>query len=499
MQYKSLTDFLSEYAEKRAVSFHMPGHKDGAAFRRFPTADGQGRNEAELFLGNVFRYDITEIPGADNLQEPETVIRDMAERYSALYGSEKTFLLINGSSCGLAAAIDTAVPPGGTIIMARNCHKSIYNEVRRRRLRVEYAYPEVSSDLETTEEITAAEIKRCFDEAPSASAVILPSPDYYGMLSDIGAIAGEVHRHGAVLIVDQAHGAHLKFFDRYAPFTDGSGRQRCAAAEDLGADIVINSTHKTLASFTQTGIANVCSDRVDSGAFEEHLLAHESTSPSYLLMTSLYLDLRILEEHAGEAVRSWRSDIDFFREKAKAVKSLRLRSGQYFDDTKILLDMSAAGYDGAALERELEKRDIIPELSAGDIVMCMTGIGNVRSDYERLLEALSDIEESAGGTGLAADGSGGAERKAAAAAFMEKRSGGPAVIPEEIGSSESVSLDEAAGRISAGSIVPYPPGIPVICPGELISREMAEYIKNTAAGGTQVLGLTRDGKIKVSM
>jgi arginine/lysine/ornithine decarboxylase len=494
MQNKSLTDFLSEYAEKRAVSFHMPGHKDGAAFSRFPTEDSEGRDEADLFLENVFRYDITEIPGADDLQRPETVIRDMEERYSALYGSKKTFLLINGSSCGLAAAVDVAARPGGTIIMARNCHKSIYNEVRRRRLKIRYAYPELSSDMETTEEITPDEIGRCFDEAPDASAVIMPSPDYYGMLSDIGKIAEVVHHHGAILIVDQAHGAHLKFFDEYAPYKGSDGKSLLTAAEDLGADIVINSTHKTLASFTQTGIANICSDRVDTDVFEEHLLTHESTSPSYLLMTSLALNLRILEEHAGEAVKSWSGDLDFFRKHAGDISSLKIRRGKYFDDTKILLDMSEAGLSGSDLARGLEERGIIPELSAGSIVMCMTGIGNKRSDYERLLEALSDIEKSE-------DFNGGRKEKKTgitAASYIRRASGGLAVIPEDTGASVSVSIDDAAGRRSAASIVPYPPGIPLVCPGEMIDSETADVIKAAAGSGVEVLGLSRDGTVKVS-
>lgn len=493
MQNKSLTDFLSEYARKRAVSFHMPGHKDGAAFSRFPTEDSEGRDEADLFLENVFRYDITEIPGADDLQRPETVIRDMEKRYSALYGSKKTFLLINGSSCGLAAAVDVAAEPGGTIIMARNCHKSIYNEVRRRRLKIKYAYPELSSDMETTEEITPDEIRRCFEEASDATAVIMPSPDYYGMLSDIGKIAEVVHQHGAILIVDQAHGAHLKFFDKYAPVKAPDGRPLMTAAEDLGADIVINSTHKTLASFTQTGIANICSDRVDTDMFEEHLLTHESTSPSYILMTSLALNLRILEGYAEEAVRSWRSDLDFFRKRAGEISSLELRQGKYFDDTKILLNMSEAGLSGSELERGLEKRDIIPELSAGSIVMCMTGIGNVRSDYERLLGALSDIEKNED-----LDSSRKEEKPViTSASFIKRTSGGLAVIPEETAGSVSVSIDDAVGRRSAGSIVPYPPGIPLVCPGEMIDGETADVIKAAAESGIKVLGLSHDGTVKV--
>ena len=281
MTKDTIAGFLIDHASSDSVSFHMPGHKGSLLYRE---------NGYEDFLKRLIDCDITEIPGADNLFQTEGIIKATMERYRKLYGAKASYLLINGSSCGLISAIMTCVPRGGKIIIARNCHKSVFNGVSIAGAEPVYAYPEIIEGFGITGEITAKEIQRCLDEAPDASAVLLPSPNYYGVCSDIEKIAEAVHQCGKVLIVDQAHGAHLKFFDQYIGIP-------AQAAENQGADIVIDSTHKTLASFTQTAVANVCSDRIDKYAFEDALQKMESTSPSYLMMASLDINADILEKH----------------------------------------------------------------------------------------------------------------------------------------------------------------------------------------------------------
>jgi len=468
MTKDTIAGFLIDHASSDSVSFHMPGHKGSLLYRE---------NGYEDFLKRLIDCDITEIPGADNLFQTEGIIKATMERYRKLYGAKASYLLINGSSCGLISAIMTCVPRGGKIIIARNCHKSVFNGVSIAGAEPVYAYPEIIEGFGITGEITAKEIQRCLDEAPDASAVLLPSPNYYGVCSDIEKIAEAVHQCGKVLIVDQAHGAHLKFFDQYIGIP-------AQAAENQGADIVIDSTHKTLASFTQTAVANVCSDRIDKYAFEDALQKMESTSPSYLMMASLDINADILEKHGKKLITRWREDLDYFYQEAYSVKDLVVMSHPMMDDSKINLDMSAYGLDGFALEQELMKRGIFPELNTGNIVMCMTGIGNRRYDYERLIEALEGIASTRESVGVD-------EAKAAEMPSwnLEQRQ-----IPTK---TERLPIGDAIGRTCAQSVIPYPPGIPAICPGEVFNDEVVNYVAGLRKEGENVMGIDDKGRVVV--
>lgn len=468
MTKKTLTDFLECHRSLEPVSFHMPGHK-GSEFYR------------ELGYGNITEslvdWDITEIEGADNLFQAESVIREIMERYARLYGSRNSYLLVNGSSCGLIAAVMACVPRGGKLVMARNCHKSVFNALTLAGVEPVYAYPKMVEEYGITGEIKVDEIQACLDREPLASAVILTSPNYYGICSDIKAIAELVHERGKLLIVDQAHGAHLKFFLSHVA-------GRALAAEDLGADIIIDSTHKTLASFTQTAVANICSDRIDTFAFEDALQKMESSSPSYILMESLDINADIMEKHGESCISAWRENLDWFYVAAKEIRGLKVMKHPLLDDSKINLDMSAYGLHGVALEKELMKRNIYPELATGDIVMCMTGIGNKRCDYERLITALEEI---AGSHDMAAV----SDKTPVSWEFKGLRQH---PLPE---SRTKSPLGDSLGRVCAQAIIPYPPGVPIICPGEEITSEIIDYISGLRNRGESIMGIDSDGCIMV--
>ncbi len=471
MKNKGVTQFLLSHAERNPVSFHMPGHKGSAIYRE----NGYGE-----FLDRIMDCDITEIPGADNLYQAEDIIADTMAKYRKLYGVRESYLLINGSSAGLIAAILTCVPRGGKLIMARNCHKSIFNGLLMAGAEPVYIRPEMIDDYGISGEISVESVQAAIEEHPDASAVILPSPNYYGVCSDIRAIASVVHEAGMVLIVDQAHGAHLHFFGEYL---DESSK----AADDLGADIVIQSTHKTLASYTQSAIVNLCTERVDKYLFEDKLQLIESTSPSYLLMASLDINSDLLEEHGERLIGEWEENLQWFYEAATTVEGLRVMAHPMLDYTKINLDMSDYGIDGLELEELLNARDIFPELVTGNIVMCMTGIGNKRCDYERLLTALAEI---AAEKELCEEGTMSAlATQAVTMKPLEQRA-----IPQF---KESVLLEEAAGRICASSVIPYPPGIPIICPGEVMDEEVLNYCADLRARGEKVMGIDDQGRVLV--
>ena len=459
-----MEDFLLKHAGKKPVSFHMPGHKGSALYKRF----GHGE-----FLKDFLDYDVTEIEGADNLFQREGIIADLAEKYRRLYGVQASIPLINGTSCGLIAAILAAVPRGGKLILARNCHKSVFNALTLGGIQPVYARPVLSSSWGISGEVAPEEIERLLTDHPDASAVILPSPNYYGICSDIPGIAEVVHRFGKVLIVDQAHGAHLEFFRRFRP-TAGLPIN----GERAGADIVVNSIHKTLGSMTQSALLNLCSDRVEPEQLEEWLQMLESTSPSYILMTSLDINARILEDHGPLLFQEWQENLEWFYSQARGIPGLRIMEAPGLDRTKLNLDMSHRGYTGRGLEEALiERYGIYPELNSGNILMAMTGIGNTREDYGRLLEALRELAE------------------------METESSSP----KDSSDSWNPALEDRfaglmaqEGKTCLRSVIPYPPGIPLICPGEVVSRIQLEELTDCLRNGEKVLGLTKEGLIGVN-
>lgn len=466
---KGIADFLREHASCSPVSFHMPGHKG----RNLYVKNGFGD-----FLEGIMDWDITEIPGADNLFQPEDRLAETMEKYKNLYGSKKSYLLINGSSAGILASILTCVSKGGKLIIARNSHKSAFNALQLGDITPVFAYPDIVEKYGIMGEVTVEEIKTCMDENPDAEAVILPSPNYYGICSDIERIAEEVHKRGKTLIVDQAHGAHLKFFGKVKSLITP------VAAEDSGADIVINSTHKTLGSFTQTAVMNVCSERVNRAVLEDKLQILQSSSPSYLLMASLDINADLLMEKGDMLIRNWSDDLKWFYEEAAKVPCLDIMKSENLDVTKINIDMSAYGVNGNELEEFLMDRGIFIELVAGNMIMCMTGIGNKRQDYARLLDALKELADSRAAAG--------SQKKKQPEALSKRLSWHGAPVQKEY-----VALDEAAERICASSVIPYPPGIPIVCSGEIIDEDIVAYIKERRLNKEKVIGVTSDMKVAV--
>jgi len=456
-----IENFIMNHAAENPISFHMPGHKGSNFYKRF------GHEE---FLRNFFDYDITEIEGADNLFQREGILAAASQKYATLYGVKESFLLVNGTSCGLISAILATVPAGRKLIMARNSHKSVFNALSLGGIEPVYVNPELNRDWDVSGAINPEEIRKLLGENPEAEAVILPSPNYYGICSDVEAIAQVVHEFGKVLIVDQAHGAHLNFFNQ---FEVGDFP---LAAERAGADIVVNSIHKTLASLTQSAVLNVCTGRVNIEVLEDKLQMMESTSPSYILMTSLGINSSILEEHGESIFKEWQDNLEYFYKEAKSVEGLRLMENPTgLDKTKINLDLSKKGYSGRQLEKALiQNYGIYAELNTGNILMCMTGIGNGRPDYVALINALKELS-----------------RTDPAEAVRNEEN-----TVEHIGINRDKMLEQV-GRTCIKSVIPYPPGIPLICPGETISRENVDKILNLLENGEKVLGLKKDGTINI--
>jgi lysine decarboxylase len=467
-----MLNFLLEQARRGNISFHMPGHKGSALYIDNGFSD---------FLNQIMDCDITEILGADNLFQAEGVIERLQDRYAKLYGAARSRLLINGSSAGILAAVLAAVPRKRKLIMARNCHKSVFNALTLGDITPVYAYPDVLPGYDIAGAVSVREIERLLAKHEDADAVVLPSPNYYGICSDIPAIAKAVHERGKILIVDQAHGAHLKFFeDAVSGFP--------LSAESSGADISINSTHKTLASFTQSAILNYSGNRVDPRLLDDKLQCVQSTSPSYLLLASLDINEQLLSASGAELCRRWAKILERFYLAASGIQGLKyLPPMGGFDHTKINLSFSQIGIDGDLLKKILEKEyGIVAELSSGEYVMLMTGIGNRPGDIETLLAALSEISRDPRSTGK--------EKTAVPMLQGQKSESGMISIPEKF---RRVPLSAAAGCVCARSLIPYPPGIPAVCPGEIITAEMSAYIAALRKNGDKVIGVDADGTVFV--
>ena len=499
MKEYTIADYLNKNAASGNVSFHMPGHKG-----RSTLYDEAGYGQ---FLKTAAAYDITEIPGADSLFCPRGVLRNVMDNYAELYGVRHTELLVNGSSAGLLAAIISSVPVGGKLILSRNSHHAAFSALRLDGINPVYIRPETDPEFNIAAGISPYELEAACEENPDASAVLITSPNYCGMLSDISVLADVAHDHGMLLIVDQAHGAHLKFFDYDAASAREDGLyvpHPKHAAESLGADIVVNSTHKTLLSFTGSGILNICSDSVDIDAVSEALRMVQTTSPSYLLMASLDINEKIMRGKWRDLIDAWKEDLGGFYKGASRINGLtvvkgsgvkgsgsqdedtfalyRYREGP--DPTKINLSMSGLGLSGERLAKELRYRGIISEMVHGEYVLLMTGVGNVRSDYERLLEALKDI---ASGYGVDTQ----IDRTPRSFDDMVLEY---ANVPIE---GEYVPLYEAVGRVLYDPIVTYPPGTPIACPGEILTMEVISHISDILEDGETITGVDDEGRIKV--
>ena len=297
---ENLLEKLKKYGASDYYPLHMPGHK---------------RNTAHF--AEPFSIDITEIDGFDNLFHAEEILLEAQQRAAQLYHSDETFYLVNGSTCGLLSAISASVPRGGRILMSRNSHKASYHAAFLNGLHVTYLYPEADMVRGINGSIRPEQVQEALLQHPDICAVLITSPTYDGVVSDIKAIAELAHRAGAVLIVDEAHGAHFAMHDSFPK-----------SALALGADLVINSIHKTLPSMTQTALLHVQGERVDRRRLKKYLGIYQSSSPSYVLMAGMDACVCLMAEQKQELFDCFISRLEKMRASLGQMKYLHLVTGK---------------------------------------------------------------------------------------------------------------------------------------------------------------------------
>ena len=464
---------LEDYSTAGYYPFHMPGHKRSSRYQdwRLP-----------------FDRDITEIEGFDNLHHPTGILKDAQERLAALYPVPESYFLVNGSSCGILAAISAACHPGGKIVMARNCHKAAYHGVSLRDLDPVYVMPrQISGGVNG--DIIPQEVERVLGENPDAQAVLLTSPTYDGVVSDISAIARICHAHEIPLLVDEAHGAHLPFSD-YFP----------SSAIFQGADIVIQSFHKTLPALTQTAVLHRCSDRVLRDRLERFLGFYQTSSPSYILMESIDRCVDYLRERGREDFASFTCLLDRSRKVLSSNKYLRLYvpEGVFaYDPSKILLSAAHLGYPGTFLAEWMRKdARLEPEMASAYVCLCLTSVGDRPEGFERLLATVSRLEGeiSKGRISVPLFDLDRCEEQMAGygGGFLPRKVVRPALAWEA--ESKWIPIGKAPGHVSASFLSLYPPGIPLLVPGEEVTEKVVSFMERMGQLGLSVHGLTREGE-----
>lgn len=470
-----LVTALHSSANWSHASFYTPGHKQGR---------GAADVLVELLGSTAVQADIPEIPGLDNFFAPKSVIAEALELAAAAFGAERTWFLINGSTCGVEAAILATCQPGDKIIVPRNAHRSVISGLILSGAIPVFVAPDYDTNLELAHGLTVAGVAQALQEHPDAKAVLIVSPTYYGVCSDVAAIATLTHDHNMPLIVDEAHGPHFAFHpDLPTP------------ALALGADLVIQSTHKVLSSLTQSAMLHVQGDRIDRDRMSQAWALVQSTSPSYLLLASLDAARqqmatvgRDLLERTLDLSRQARQQLQEISG-ISVISPAQIQAGTEpyaLDLTRITVDLRQLGITGfAADEFFCDRAQVVAELPGLHHMTFIVSIGNTAADIDRLVSGFEQLSQAVQQGEIPAD----AGAIATPDPLTQCVSTVP-VSPRQAFFSPAVKLSpsDAIGQISAETICPYPPGIPTLLPGEQISAAAIAQLQQVLAAGGIITG-----------
>ena len=463
-----IIDQLIKLHKQDNTSFHMPGHKNGKIFDSF---NYRGFKEMLPYL------DTTEIPGTDNLHKPMEVIKKSQGRASELFKSEETFFLVNGSTAGIYSMVMAATNPGDKLIINRNCHQSVINATILGNCTPIFINPEMDPHQGFALGMAPETVEEAIKQYPEAKGVVITYPTYHGVACDLKKIAEIVHKYDKILLVDEAHGAHLGLSTKLPP-----------TALECGADVVVQSTHKTLPSFTQSSMLHIQGNRLDRDKLKFMLRLHQSSSPSYLLLASLDLAIMIYETQGKYLMEALLENIEKFNNSAIKQNIIKINNQvkighkniYAIDPTKIWISLQHKNISGHQLEGRLRKHySIQMELSNIYGALAITSIGNTQGDFDRLFHALEGISKEKGNSRIS---------EFPPYTFMIPKA---AYTPHQAiyQPKRYIPLEESEGCVSGEYIIPYPPGIPLLIPGEVINNEIIQYIKVMHKEGMEIVGI----------
>lgn len=488
---ESFHNKLIEYCDNGRYPLHMPGHK---------------RNDYLFNNVDPYHYDITEIDGFDNLHCASGILKDAMDNAAKFFGTDRTWFLVNGSSCGILAAINAVTNIGDHIIIGRNCHKAVYNGIKIRNLQVDYLYPSYIERYGINGGYSWIELEDILKRHNDIKAVLITSPTYEGIVSNIEKLANVCHKYGAVLIVDEAHGAHFGLCDKLP-----------IPAYKLGADIVIESTHKTLPAMTQTGLLHMCGNMVDEEKMNDMLSVYQTSSPSYVLMASIDKCISEIRDNCQQRYEELINVINKIREKVNKCSYLFIPCEELYNEefvydidvTKLVIGIKNNICTGKVLAEILRKNfNFEVEMELLNYVLAITTISDKIEELERLAEALVEIdselsnlteaendileysEKTSDVDNIEKEEFSNISKKLGNRLFRNEKKF--SIYEADLRDKESIKLEHACGRIAGAMVYLYPPGIPILVPGEVISEDLVSQIDGFIRANLNVVGLDGD-------
>lgn len=465
-----LIEALRKYGDRDSARFHMPGHK--------------GRELGRLFKDlkkSLYKWDVTEIPGLDNLHQPQGPIKRAQQKLAQLYGADESYFLVNGASSGVIAMMGAVLAPGDEILISRASHRSVLSGLILTGARPVYVMPERDEDLGVYTQVTPEAVTQALIKNSNAKGMLLTSPVYQGFSPDLSAISQIVHSKRGVLLVDEAQGPHFGFS---SALPTGAGQV---------ADAWVQSPHKMLTSFTQSAWLHVKGNKIDRERMKYFLQLVTTTSPSYILMASLDIARAVMEdqgkiltERALELADNSRKYINKLTPFYCVGPEIRGQKGIYdIDLSRLMVNVSKAGYTGYEVEEILRKRfNIYAEYADLYNIYFLVTFSNTRKDIRQLIKALSRLKASAN---------------------IQTFIHWPDKLPTKVleprdafySPGEYISLRKSRGRIIKEALVPYPPGIPLLMPGEIIEKEHIQVLAALLKSGGHCQGVTSGEFVQV--
>lgn len=471
-----LINALNNHISKDRINMHMPGHKQGVGFNH-------------TFQDNVLNYDLTELPGLDNLHNPTDAIFNSMELCSQAFGALKSYFLVNGSTSGIHACFLSCFRKGDKVLLNRNCHISVINALILYGVEPIFVMPEYNNEYNLPIPASFDMWKSALYSNPDVKGAFVTTPDYYGICQPIAELSTLLHDAGKILLVDEAHGTHFAF-SNLLPKT----------ALEQGADICVQSFHKTLPAVTQSAVLHIGSERVDDKKVQQAISMITTTSPSYIIMSSMDYARDLAKTNGAVQYDKLLSKLDEQKRKLMAMESLRIVpdivNDFKRDPTRIVIDTSLADITGLELyERLYDQYGIVAEMCDTYHVVLILTMADVLDDIERIGNALIKIDKSVIKLGT---------RTFFNNSLYTRSNNKKYSVPDlynYLSSSRQMAIEDAEGCVSAGLVTPYPPGIPLLCPGETITDEDIQQLKKLLKAGFDVHGLLvdEDGTILVKI
>lgn len=448
---------------------HMPGHKRNPVFE----------------MVNPYSVDMTEVEGMDNLHHPEGIIREQMDWMKHIYGTKETYPLVGGSTCGILAAVSACCKRGDRILVDRGCHRSVYHAIYLLGLTPIYLMPDIDLETGISLGIPVEEVERKLadssreDHLPAegggpVSAILVTSPTYEGVVSDIAAISRAAHAQNIPVIVDAAHGAHFTW-------AHGIVRGVPEPAVSQGADLVVESLHKTLPALTQTALLHCRSELILCGTIERYLDIYETSSPSYVLLSSIDQCMSFLAKEGREAFFHYGEELSQFYAGAEKWNRLVLWSHANKEPSKLVIRTERAGLTGPQLGKILRERyQVETEMEAPAYVLAMTSVGDSREGFQRLFDALKEIDDGAAGR---------VSTRQTEDYGMPQPDVVMGIYEAMNKPYSSVPLAQSAGKTAAEYAMIYPPGVPFLVPGEAVTDAAIGRIGQAKEKGLKLLGL----------